>query len=119
MGRRKKQIYQKTKDTPFHNKALDVQSINCSQANATGRNSKTVLEFLEKNYKEDASRDECLKLALRGLMEVVESKSKSIEVAGLCVLPCAFGCLATFFLFLQCKQILWIEKPKINKHQNQ
>mmetsp|Transcript_5944 Transcript_5944/g.6482 ORF Transcript_5944/g.6482 Transcript_5944/m.6482 type:complete len:242 (+) Transcript_5944:20-745(+) len=50
-------------------------------ANATGRNSKTVREFLEKNYKKDEQTDDAtLKLAMRALMEVVES-SKNIEVA--------------------------------------
>eukprot|EP00299_Pterocystis_sp_00344_P012312 c5891_g1_i1.p1 GENE.c5891_g1_i1~~c5891_g1_i1.p1 ORF type:complete len:254 (+),score=52.99 c5891_g1_i1:28-762(+) len=51
------------------------------KANATGRNAKTVLEFLEKHYKDDISSQDCLKLALKALMEVVESKSKTIEVA--------------------------------------
>ncbi len=36
---------------------------------------------MEKNYKETASTDESIKLTLRALMEVVESKSKTIEVA--------------------------------------
>lgn len=50
------------------------------KANATGRNSKTVREFLEKNYKE-TSGQETVKLAIRALLEVVESGGKNIEVA--------------------------------------
>jgi len=53
------------------------------KANATGRNSKTVQEFLEKNYSEEiaASDEETIKLAVKALMEVVESGGKNIEVA--------------------------------------
>lgn len=42
------------------------------QANATGRNSKTVREFLEKNYQEDMSDDDAIKLAIKALLEVSE-----------------------------------------------
>lgn len=49
-------------------------------ANATGRNSKTVREYLEKNYAE-TSGDETVKLAVKALLEVVEPGSKNIEVA--------------------------------------
>jgi len=53
------------------------------KANATGRNSKTVREFLEKNYDEIniASDEDTIKLALRALLEVVESGNKFIEIA--------------------------------------
>lgn len=51
------------------------------QANATGRNSKTVREFLEKNYDEEQSDDDAVKLTVRALLEVVESGSKNIEIA--------------------------------------
>jgi len=53
------------------------------KANATGRNSKTVREYLEKNYTEEvvASYDGTIKLAVKALMEVVESGSKNIEIA--------------------------------------
>jgi len=53
------------------------------KANATGRNSKTVKEFLEKNYLEDSvsTPGGTLKLAIKALLEVVESGSKNIEIA--------------------------------------
>lgn len=49
------------------------------KANAIGRNSKTIREFLEKHYVETAGRD-TVKLAIKALMETVEAGSKSIEV---------------------------------------
>ena len=68
-----------------------------AQANATGRGSKTVREFLEKNYTDDVaeSEHETVKLAVKALLEVcvhfaaarahaaqvVQSGSKSIELA--------------------------------------
>jgi 20S proteasome subunit alpha 4 len=53
------------------------------KANAIGKNSKTVREYLEKNYKDEvaASDDECIKLAVKALLEVVESGGRNIEVA--------------------------------------
>ncbi|XP_047331983.1 proteasome subunit alpha type-7-like [Impatiens glandulifera] len=50
------------------------------KANATGRNSNSMREFLEKNYKE-TSGQETVKLTIRALLEVVESGGKNIEVA--------------------------------------
>ncbi len=38
------------------------------KANAIGRSSKTVREFLEQNYKEDMSKDETIKLAIKSLL---------------------------------------------------
>eukprot|EP01105_Mastigella_eilhardi_P027872 TRINITY_DN8839_c0_g1_i1.p1 TRINITY_DN8839_c0_g1~~TRINITY_DN8839_c0_g1_i1.p1 ORF type:complete len:266 (-),score=81.28 TRINITY_DN8839_c0_g1_i1:114-860(-) len=49
------------------------------KADSVGRNSKTIREFLEKNYKDDLSSEEVIKLAVRTLLEVVESK-KNIEI---------------------------------------
>ncbi len=40
------------------------------QANAVGRNSKTLREFLEERYKPDLSEEETVRLAIRTLMEV-------------------------------------------------
>merc|ERR1711991_1282561 len=54
------------------------------KAYATGRNSKTVNEWLEKNYKECEQADDeevAIKLAIRALQEVVESGDNTIEVS--------------------------------------
>ena len=49
------------------------------KANAIGRNSKTLREYLEKNHKDGMSNNECIKLSVETLLEVVES-SKNIEI---------------------------------------
>ena len=49
------------------------------KANAMGRNSKTLREYLEKNHKDGLSNNETIKMAVETLMEVVES-SKNIEI---------------------------------------
>ncbi|XP_055748911.1 proteasome subunit alpha type-7-like [Salvelinus fontinalis] len=53
------------------------------KANAIGRSAKTVREFLEKNYKEEhmESDTDAIKLAVRALLEVVQSGGKNIELA--------------------------------------
>jgi len=52
------------------------------KANAIGRNSKTVREFLEKHYDGESKTDnDTIKLAVKALMEVVESGTKNIEIA--------------------------------------
>ena len=51
------------------------------KANAIGRSSKTVREFLERNYKEDMDREETIKLAVKSLLEVVQTGAKNIEIA--------------------------------------
>lgn len=53
------------------------------KANATGRSAKSVREFLEKHYSPEAvqSRDDTVMLAIKALLEVVQSGSKSMELA--------------------------------------
>eukprot|EP01087_Luapelamoeba_hula_P001961 TRINITY_DN11751_c0_g1_i1.p1 TRINITY_DN11751_c0_g1~~TRINITY_DN11751_c0_g1_i1.p1 ORF type:complete len:284 (-),score=67.67 TRINITY_DN11751_c0_g1_i1:104-871(-) len=51
------------------------------KANATGRNSKTVREYLEKNYAEALADEAAVKLAVKALLEVVEAGSKNVDVA--------------------------------------
>jgi len=50
------------------------------KANATGRNSKTIREWLEKNY-EETEGAATTKLAIKALLEIVEASGKNIEVA--------------------------------------
>lgn len=50
------------------------------KGSAIGRNSKTVREYLEKNYAETSGRD-TIKLAVKALTEVVEGTSSNIELA--------------------------------------
>jgi 20S proteasome subunit alpha 4 len=51
------------------------------KANAIGRSEKTVREYLERNWKEDLEREEAIKLAVRSLLEVVQTGAKNIEIA--------------------------------------
>jgi len=53
------------------------------KANATGRSAKTVREFLEKHYtlEEVATEHGAVKLAIRALLEVVQSGQKNLEIA--------------------------------------
>ncbi|KAI9355733.1 proteasome subunit, alpha type, 8 [Zopfochytrium polystomum] len=51
------------------------------KANAIGRSSKTVREFLEKNYKDGMDDDSTIKLAVRSLLEIVQTGAKNIEIA--------------------------------------
>ena len=37
-------------------------------------------EFLEKNYKEDMTRDETIKLTVKSLLEVVQTGARNIEI---------------------------------------
>lgn len=54
-----------------------------SKANATGRSAKTVHEFLEKYYspEEVATEKGTIKLAIKALLEVVQSGQKNLEIA--------------------------------------
>ena len=54
---------------------------NVRKANAIGRSSKTVREFLERNHKENMSREETIKLTIKSLLEVVQTGAKNIEIA--------------------------------------
>ncbi|CCF59335.1 hypothetical protein KAFR_0G03030 [Kazachstania africana CBS 2517] len=52
-------------------------------AQTIGRNSKTVREFLEKNYNKDeppSTVEECVKLTIKSLLEVVQTGAKNIEI---------------------------------------
>ena len=50
-------------------------------ANAIGRNSKTVVEFLEKHHTdENISEEAAIRLAVSALLEIVESSSKNVEI---------------------------------------
>lgn len=51
------------------------------QANAIGRSSKTVREFLEKNHRDDMTREESVKLTVKSLLEVVQTGAKNIEIS--------------------------------------
>ncbi|CAO1605935.1 Proteasome subunit alpha type-4 [Xanthoria calcicola] len=51
------------------------------KANAIGRSSKTVREFLERNHKDGMDRDETIKLTVKSLLEVVQTGAKNIEIA--------------------------------------
>lgn len=53
------------------------------KANATGRSAKTVHEFLEKYYttEEVSTEKGSIKLAIRALLEVVQSGQKNLEIA--------------------------------------
>ncbi|BGP35986.1 Proteasome subunit alpha type-4 [Rhodotorula toruloides] len=51
------------------------------KANAIGRSSKTVREFLEKNWKADMTKDETVQLAVKSLLEVVQTGAKNIDLA--------------------------------------
>ncbi|CCH42792.1 Proteasome component [Wickerhamomyces ciferrii] len=51
------------------------------KASSIGRSSKTVREFLEKNYTEDLEKEETISLAIKSLLEVVQTGAKNIEIS--------------------------------------
>lgn len=53
------------------------------KANVIGRSSKIVKEYLEQNYAPDQveTDDQCIKLAAKSLLEVVQSSGKNLELA--------------------------------------
>lgn len=54
---------------------------NAWKACAIGRSSKTVREFLEKNHEDNMTKDQTIKLAIKSLLEVVQTGAKNIEIA--------------------------------------
>lgn len=53
----------------------------CRKANAIGRSSKTVREFLERNHSADLDRTGTIELTIKSLLEVVQTGAKNIEIA--------------------------------------
>ncbi|EGD99541.1 proteasome subunit alpha [Trichophyton tonsurans CBS 112818] len=51
------------------------------KANAIGRSSKTVREFLERNHKDGIDREATIQLTIKSLLEVVQTGAKNIEIA--------------------------------------
>lgn len=45
-----------------------------------GRNAKSLREFLEKQYHEELSQEQCVRLAIQALLEVVDSGAKTMEI---------------------------------------
>lgn len=54
---------------------------NLRKANAIGRSSKTVREFLERNHKDEMDREETIKLTVKSLLEVVQTGARNIEIS--------------------------------------
>jgi Proteasome subunit len=74
------------------------------KANAVGRSSKTVREFLEKNHKDDMNRVDTIKLTVKSLLEVVQTGAKNIEITVMESFSKqtvrAFSCSAAFVLLM-------------------
>ncbi|KAI9707707.1 MAG: Proteasome subunit alpha type-4 [Candelina mexicana] len=73
-------LYQ-TEPAGIYSAWLDAPARASVKANAIGRSSKTVREFLERNHKDDMDRDETIKLTVKSLLEVVQTGAKNIEIA--------------------------------------
>ncbi|KAL8955214.1 MAG: hypothetical protein Q9193_006846 [Seirophora villosa] len=63
---------------PCHQK---LTRLSFRKANAIGRSSKTVREFLERNHIDQMDREETIKLTVKSLLEVVQTGAKNIEIA--------------------------------------
>lgn len=50
------------------------------KATAIGKNSKSVVDFLEKKFTEDMDQDTTVRLAIKALLEVTEASGKNVEV---------------------------------------
>lgn len=70
------------------------------KANSIGRSSKTVREFLEKNYVEDASENDSIKLTIKSLLEVVQTGAKNIEIAVMGPDSKLRVCISLYFIHL-------------------
>ena len=75
------------------------------QANAIGRSSKTVREFLEKNHKDDMSRDDTIKLTVKSLLEVVQTGAKNIEISVMESYGVITVCFRIFAVSVCCSQV--------------
>ncbi|KAJ2644788.1 Proteasome subunit alpha type-4, partial [Coemansia sp. RSA 1287] len=53
------------------------------KANSIGRNSQTVREYLEKHYAENIGEADAVKLAVKSLLEVVQTGAKNIDILSL------------------------------------
>lgn len=60
---------------------LRTHPLTTPKANAIGRSSKTVREFLEKNWEAGMSNENSIKLAVKSLLEVVQTGAKNIDLA--------------------------------------
>lgn len=50
------------------------------KANAIGHNSKTVKEYLSKNYRDGLTDEEAIKLGVEGLLEILQVSGKNMEI---------------------------------------
>ncbi|OBS80472.1 hypothetical protein A6R68_21325 [Neotoma lepida] len=76
------QSYKLTVEDPVTVEYITRFIATLKQANAIGRSAKTVREFLEKNYTEDAisNDNEAIKLAIKALLEMFSAKEIELQV---------------------------------------